>query len=112
MRRDAGGIGPNFVTALAEALRQAANLLTEHQRSWALVGALAVSARTEPRFTRDIDIAVAVADDRDAEALVRDFQANGYVPFSILEQEAVGRLATTRLTGPARPHEAAIIVAW
>jgi len=33
---------------------------------------LAVSVRTEPRLTRDADLAVLVADDRDAEALVRD----------------------------------------
>ncbi|MBA3393554.1 MAG: hypothetical protein H0T89_12975 [Deltaproteobacteria bacterium] len=36
----------------------------------ALIGGLAVSARTEPRFTRDIDVAVAVADDESAEAIV------------------------------------------
>jgi hypothetical protein len=31
-----------------------------------------VSVRVEPRFTRDIDLAVAVADDRAAEQLVAD----------------------------------------
>ncbi len=29
----------------------------------ALVGGVAVSVRTEPRFTRDVDLAVAVPDD-------------------------------------------------
>ena len=33
----------------------------------ALVGGIAVSTRTEPRFTRDLDFAVAVADDAAAE---------------------------------------------
>lgn len=39
---------------------------------FALVGGLAVSARTEPRFTRDADLAVALASDAEAEALIRE----------------------------------------
>jgi hypothetical protein len=35
---------------------------------FALVGGLAVSVHVEPRFTRDIDLAVAVAGDAKAEA--------------------------------------------
>ncbi len=35
---------------------------------FALVGGLAVSARSEPRFTRDIDLAVAVDGDQQAES--------------------------------------------
>jgi len=42
----------------------AAPALADHA---ALVGGLAVSARTEPRFTRDLDVAVAVPDDAGAE---------------------------------------------
>jgi hypothetical protein len=67
------------------------------------VGGLAVSARVEPRFTRDIDLAVVVPDDRGAERLVRELQARGYRVLAIVEQEATGRLATARL---AMPHEA------
>jgi hypothetical protein len=33
---------------------------------WALIGGLAVSTRIEPRFTRDIDLAVSVPDDASA----------------------------------------------
>jgi len=36
------------VSALDNALRAVANILSEGDRSWTLVGALAVSARTEP----------------------------------------------------------------
>jgi hypothetical protein len=32
-----------------------------------VVGGLAVSARTEPRFTRDVDLVIAVSDDQSAE---------------------------------------------
>ena len=52
-----------LATTLAN-LTQAMKVL---RLGWALVGGLAVSARTEPRFTRDIDIVVAVEDDTRAE---------------------------------------------
>jgi predicted nucleotidyltransferase len=86
------------VTALETALRQICADLTNTQHAFALVGGLAVSARTEPRFTRDADIAVAVASDAETEAIVRSLRASGYQIQAIVEQEAVGRLATARLT--------------
>ena len=63
---------------LEAALRGIATELDRRGRSWALVGGLAVSARAEPRFTRDIDLALAVADDADAETLVHALVAHGY----------------------------------
>lgn len=63
----------------------------------ALVGGHAVSARVEPRFTRDFDFAVAVEDDASAESLVRDLASRGYRITAIVEQEDTGRLATVRL---------------
>ena len=65
--------------------------------AFALVGGMAVSARTEPRFTRDVDLAVAVAGDPEAEALVHRLRGAGYHVGATIEQEAVGRLATARL---------------
>jgi len=56
-----------------------------------------VSARTEPRLTRDADLAVLVSDDRDAESLVRDLAARGWRVVTAIEQNAAGRLATVRL---------------
>jgi DNA-binding TFAR19-related protein (PDSD5 family) len=67
-----------------------------------LVGGLAVSARTEPRFTRDADLAVAVASDAEAEALIHRLQAVEYDVEAIVEQDAVGRLATVRLAHPSQ----------
>jgi predicted nucleotidyltransferase len=85
------------VNPLAAALRRAADDLNQSGRRWALVGGLAVSARVEPRFTRDIDIAVMVEDDTSAESLVRSMIANGYAVLSSLEHDS-GRLATVRMT--------------
>ena len=98
------------MSVLGEALAVVASVLNEADRSWVVVGALAVSARTEPRFTRDIDVAVAVADDADAEAVVRRFTDRRFDVFSVVEQEATKRLATARLSGLARPGEASVIV--
>ena len=63
----------------------------------AIVGGLAVSARTEPRFTRDADVCVAVEDDLEAERLVHSLRSSGYRVIAIVEQEAIGRIATVRL---------------
>ena len=68
-----------------------------------LVGGLVVSARTEPRFTRDADIAVAAASDAEAEALVPTLRSTGYEIEAVVEHEAVGRLATARLRGSLAP---------
>ena len=48
-------------------LRQAAADLDAIGARWAVIGGLAVAFRAEPRFTKDVDVAVAVADDREAE---------------------------------------------
>jgi hypothetical protein len=86
------------VTSLEAALRQIHGDLTDAHVSFALVGGLAVSARTEPRFTRDADLAVALATDVEAEALIHSLRARDYGVEAVVEQQAVGRLAAFRLT--------------
>lgn len=76
---------------------------------FALVGGLAVSVRAEPRFTRDVDVAVAVAGDARAEALVRELGRDGWMVRAVVEQEAVGRLATVRLAAPDDIETAAVV---
>ena len=89
------------MSRLEAALRGIASELDRRGRAFAVVGGLAVSVRAEPRFTRDVDLALAVANDADAEALVRNLVASGYRVIASLEQEAVGRLATVRLQSPS-----------
>lgn len=86
------------MTSLESALHRIAADLIRCNAEFALIGGLAVSVRTEPRFTRDADFAVAVAGDDEAEALIRHLRARGYAVAAVVEQEAVGRLATVRLT--------------
>ena len=86
------------MTPLGKALSRIAGHLAGFEAPFALVGGLAVSARTEPRFTRDADIAVVVDSDEQAEALIYSLRAAGYSIAALVEQEAVGRLATVRLS--------------
>ena len=82
---------------MEDLLRQIAALFDAPRQSWALVDGLAVSVRTEPRFTRDLDIAVAVADDHAAEALVYSLRAAGFRALATVEQQQTHRLATARM---------------
>jgi predicted nucleotidyltransferase len=68
----------------------------------ALVGGLAVSVRTEPRFTRDVDLAVGIKSDDEAEQVVVDLSARGWRVQTVLEQEATHRLAAVRLEPPGQ----------
>lgn len=96
------------MTALESALRWAAAELAGAGVDFALVGGLAISVRTEPRFTRDADLVVAVADDAEAESLVRRLRHRGCEITTLVEQEAVSRLATVRL-GLAHDPRAAVV---
>ncbi|MDP8968934.1 MAG: nucleotidyl transferase AbiEii/AbiGii toxin family protein [Actinomycetota bacterium] len=84
------------MTPLAALLRNMVEALAEIGAPFALVGGLAVSARTEPRFTRDIDLVVAVEDDREAEAVVRTL-APSYEVLATLEHDSLQRLAAVRV---------------
>jgi predicted nucleotidyltransferase len=100
---------PTNSTVLLSVLRQAAHFLDAHHQRWALVGGLAVSVRVEPRFTRDIDLAVAVTDDAVAESLVAALVAEGFALKLSLEQQALGRLASVRLLPPGQSEWGIVI---
>lgn len=97
------------MTAVESALRRIVADLESLQQRFALVGGFAVSARTEPRFTRDVDLVVAVSDDDDAEAVLRALGARGYVVVATVEHVAAGRLATARLASPLAPGRELIV---
>jgi hypothetical protein len=93
---------------LALALGEIGRRLDAAGLPWALLGGLAVSVRSEPRFTRDIDLAVSVVGDAQAEALVRQLRSVGYQVLAVVEQEATGRLATVRLAPPGEADDAVV----
>lgn len=92
------------MTSLESTLVEINATLNRLQVKFSLVGGLAVSVRTEPRFTRDADLAVALATDQEAEALIHALRGHGFLISAVVEQEAVGRLATVRLSRSTEPH--------
>lgn len=97
------------MTALLDAIRRIVSDLDGQGSAWALVGGLAVSARTEPRTTRDVDVAVTVADDAAAEAMIWSLTRAGYTVAGAVEQTDTQRLATVRLYPPSS-HDSGVIV--
>jgi hypothetical protein len=83
------------------ALQHVATSLGRSGRGFALVGGIAVTVRSEVRFTRDVDLAVSVRDDADAEQLIFALRDLGYVVTATVEHETRERLATARLRGPS-----------
>ena len=91
---------PDLATTFREILAE----FRRQRVAFAVVGGLAVSVRSRPRFTQDIDLAVAVSSDSEAEAVVRGFADRGFRVMSQIEQTATGRLATVRLQRTNTPN--------
>jgi Nucleotidyl transferase AbiEii toxin, Type IV TA system len=95
------------VNRLRRALEGAAEALSSRQ--FALVGGIAVSARSEPRFTRDLDLAVAVRDDPTAEEVVREMIARRFRVLTVIEHDTQERLATVRLLAPDQTEVGVVV---
>jgi hypothetical protein len=70
---------------------------------FAIIGGVAVSIRTIERFTKDLDIAIAVHSDKEAEEIVLSLSRVGYFVETVIEQDETNRLATVRLSVPGPP---------
>lgn len=97
------------MSVLESALGALLERLARQGASVAVVGGLAVSARTEPRFTRDADVCVSVDDDDEAESLVHSLQADGYRVLALVEQQVAARIATVRLASPRAVDEGVVL---
>lgn len=94
---------------LEAALRRLAADLSMADVHWAVVGGLAVSARAEPRTTRDVDVVVAASADAEAEELVHNLQRSGYRVLAVVEHETRHRLATARLSAPGEDAKGVVV---
>jgi predicted nucleotidyltransferase len=97
------------MTQVDDVLRRVGHDLGAIGVPWALVGGFAVSARAEARFTRDVDLAVVVENDSEAEQLVSALLANRYRLIASVEQDATGRLATVRLVPPGLDDDGTVV---
>jgi Nucleotidyl transferase AbiEii toxin, Type IV TA system len=82
---------------LEQVAREVVAWLETNQIGYALIGGLAVSFRSIERFTKDIDLVIAVENDQQAESYVRQLAGFGYQVQLLLEQTKHGRIATVRL---------------
>lgn len=82
---------------LERVTREVVTWLVAKQSRYALVGGLAVSFRTIERFTKDLDLVIAVDNDQQAENCVRELAGLGYQAHALLEQTKHGRIATVRM---------------
>jgi hypothetical protein len=98
-------VPPSRMNPVEQVLRRVASQLAASGQGWALVGGFAVSVRADPRFTRYVDVAVAVSDDAHAEHMIRSLVAAGYRATTLVEQVATGRLATARMVTSDDPDE-------
>lgn len=99
-----------IMVRLYRAFRQLEVDLRQLRLRWALIGGLAVNVRAEPRTTKDLDIAVAVENERESEGIVGDFWARGYrlldAPF---ERADMDRMAGVRLTAPGEDARGIVV---
>jgi hypothetical protein len=96
---------------LESGLRRIRRDLDDLGVGWAVIGGLAVSARAEPRTTRDIDLAIAAPSDAEGEGLAASLVRRGYRirDEGVLENLATGRLAALRLSPPGEPDEGVVV---
>ncbi|MFT3745693.1 MAG: nucleotidyl transferase AbiEii/AbiGii toxin family protein [Pyrinomonadaceae bacterium] len=64
---------------------------------FAVVGGIAVSFRSAVRTTNDLDLAVLVNNDAEAESIVQSLMDLGYRPKIQLESDVTGRMSTVRM---------------
>ena len=82
---------------LKSSLIQVQSIFSNLNYSWALVGGLAISVRSEPRFTNDLDLAISVASDEQAESLTFKLIKQGANLEFTLDQDEQKRLSMVSL---------------
>lgn len=91
------------MTRLQKALIRLDTDLRSLGLKWALVGGFAVMLRVESRSTRDLDIVLAITEDRQTDEAVRGLRMRGYQdhPTKPMLVRKDGRLFGVRLVSPA-----------
>lgn len=77
-------------------VREVVTWFNQNKVRFALIGGIAVSFRTIERTTKDVDFAVAVNTDQEAEDCVRSLQTLGYRVETVLEQADQERFEALR----------------
>lgn len=84
----------------ARRLAATVRLLRDLGHGCALVGGVAVGLRARQRFTKDVDLAVASAGDRETEAVAVALQRAGHRLLQVFEHRTKGMITTLRFGWP------------
>lgn len=82
---------------LGNAIKTVLEFVNNNKINYALIGGLAVSFRTIERATKDIDIAIAVSNDKESENIIREFGNLGFKPTTLMENKNTGAISTVRM---------------
>lgn len=92
-----------MLEVLKEILKRAAHDLDQVDADYAVIGGIAVGARTILRFTQDVDFAVNVTSDQHAERIASHLLGLGYRLRTEIDHKPTGRMAILRLISPVVP---------
>lgn len=78
---------------------------------WAFVGGVAVAVRGTPRFTNDLDVAIAVGSDREAESITLALRGRGYTdhPTQPFLENRDGGLRAVRMLSPVSQASSLVV---
>lgn len=94
------------MTAYIQEIKTLSRDLDELGIQWALIGALAVSIYGDPRTTKDIDVAVVVADKLELESIVAKLELRGYRnPQSLMHMSPMFQLGVRVMLPRRKPYE-------
>ena len=91
----------HLIDHLEEYVKSVATYLRKLRVEFAIVGGIAVSLRTIERFTKDVDFAISVSSESEAESIVDSLRKAGFRIAMFLEKEDDGLLMTVRLKSGA-----------
>jgi len=95
-----------MLEVLGSILNRAKRDLDEINARYALIGGLAIGARTQLRFTQDADLTVAVQSDTQAEQIAGHLIRSGYQIMTELDHAPTGRIGVLRLVSPVASKSA------
>jgi len=82
---------------LNKSLIKISNFFNENQKKHCLIGGLAVSLISDPRFTNDLDIAIYVKNEKEIDEIIKSLSKLNYFPKTIINQTNVNLISIVRL---------------
>lgn len=89
---------------LYDSLESIRDIFSQLGIKYCLVGGMAVSIRASERTTKDIDFAISVSLDSEAEILIRSLHSKGFRSSTLIENVRAKRISTVRMMRSKGPQ--------